>query len=457
MPPPAGQTQQTAQTGFVPPPPDTWQGPGAIGPQFPQGDPAGNPTLAQTDQAFKSVGRKALDYLPAAGAVAGTMLAPEGAIPAIIGAGLGGMTGETARQGALSATGDPQAPQSFGQAVANVGESGLEQAGMEAGGRAIAKPIEWGLSKVFSPTALYGKTLKTSTTHDPAVAEQRIATGLREGIPTSQQGYSQLKGKIGDITDRMGQIVTTSPNAQAALVNPIDIAQRLDDLIANSPQTGQALNQQSLSALQRYKTEYLTKHGAVFDNAGNMTKPPDLMTSVETLNEKRNTYQAASQAYESAQKGGAPLDTNFDAASKSLARGAKDELIKLYPELEPLGLQDKELLDLQDSIRQFIGRERNRSSFGLRNVMLGAGALGAVASGHYEAGAGAGVLGLALNALDDPEVKSKLAIALYKAGANVPAAAQKYLQYMKTETVPNSIRLGRALLQASQPLPPKPQ
>jgi hypothetical protein len=461
---PAPAQASAPSPGFTPPPPSSWQGPaGSIGPQFPQA-PGSARTQAQTDAAFRSVGRQALDYLPAIGATAGALLAPEAALPAIGFAALGGGAGEAARQGMLAGTGDPEAPQSFGQAAANVGESAATQGAMEAGGRAIAWPVEKLASKMLSPSALYARELKPSTALKPAEANARVATGLREGIPVSPEGYQQAGQRAHEVAQQMEDTVRNSPQAQTALVNPMDIAQRLDGL-ADSPWAKQALNADDLATLRKAKADYLAKHGtttpaqpasSILNQYGQPITPavpsqftPQMMTPVETMEEKQATYKMNRQKYNAAQAGGAAIDSATDIAEKTLARGAKEQLVALYPELQSLGERDGSLIDLEQSLRQQVGRERNRNGIGLRSAILGAGAIAGLATGHAESGIGAGMLGLALNALDDPAVKSKLAIALARAGKSPVGAAAQYLKPSKS--LPIAIRFGQAVIAAQQP------
>jgi hypothetical protein len=407
-----------------------------------------------------------LRYLPAVGATAATLLQPElapvtggwlaGTLAGGAAAAIGGAAGQATKEGIQYASKDPNAPQSFGQAAGDVAKEGLAQGAMEVGGRAVAWPIEKIASKFLSPTALYGRELKASTALDPKVADRQIATGLREEIPISQEGYAQLGDRVDDISSQMESMVKNSPQAQIALVNPEDIANRIDSLTSNSPWSKQALNADDIATLKSAKQQYLQKHGAVFDEAGNMIWPPSLMTPTETLEEKQATYQVNRQKYQAAQRGGATVGAAQDAGEKALARGGKEELIALYPELEALGQRDGSLIDLENSMRQFIGRERNRTSSGLKNaVILGGGSLAGMAAGSPEAGLGAGLMGVALNSLDDPAVKSALAIALARAGRNpFIGAGAKYLK--PSVTVPLAIRWGRAIAGGQQPQPQPP-
>jgi len=346
----------------------------------------------------------------------------------------------------LAAGGDPEAPKSFGDAAVNVGKSAAIQGAMELGGRAVAWPIEKLAAKYLSPAAMYGRELKPSTSLKPSEANARIATGIRENIAPSVEGYEQVGQRAHEVSRAMEDIVRNSPQAHNAMVNPVDIADRLQQLGIDSPWAKQALNEGDLSALRTARTQYLQKHGAVYDSSGNMVTPPKMMTPVETMEEKQATYQVNRQKYEAAQKGGATVGAATDAAEKALARGAKDHLIAIYPELKELGERDGALIDLEDSLRQFVGRERNRSGIGLRSVVLGGAAAAGLASGHTETGIGVGMLGLALNALDDPAIKGKLAIALARAGASPLGRAAQKLK--PSTTLPMSIRMGQAIWNA---------
>lgn len=454
--PPQSQNQPT------PTPPSGYTlDPSGIGPQFPKAAPGTSPTGLPD-----ITNEQMLRYLPAVGATAATLLQPElapvtggwlaGTLAGGAAAAIGGAAGQATKEGIQYASKDPNAPQSFGQAAGDVAKEGLAQGAMEVGGRAVAWPIEKIASKFLSPTALYGRELKASTALDPKVADRQIATGLREEIPISQEGYAQLGDRVDDISSQMESMVKNSPQAQIALVNPEDIANRIDSLTSNSPWSKQALNADDIATLKSAKQQYLQKHGAVFDQSGNMISPPNLMTPTETLEEKEATYQVNRQKYQAAQRGGATVGAAQDAGEKALARGGKEELIALYPELEALGQRDGSLIDLENSMRQFIGRERNRTSSGLKNaVILGGGSLAGMAAGSPEAGLGAGLMGVALNSLDDPAVKSALAIALARAGRNpFIGAGAKYLK--PSVTVPLAIRWGREIAGGQQPQPQPP-
>jgi hypothetical protein len=427
--------------------PDAWMsGRSGLGIPLP---PAGPPkTQAQTEEGFKTAGRAALETLPAAAATAAAIVQPE-FIPAVGAAILGGAGGGLAQQGMKAAFGTQDAPQNVPEAINRAGREGIVQGAMEAGGRAIAAPLEKAGAWMLSPQRMYGRELRPSTTLNVAEANRRIQTGLQERIPVSGEGYEEVGRRVRDVTGQMEDAVRNSPQAQQQLVNPLDIANRLDALATNSPWAKQALNAQDVETLQSAKRAYLEKHGAVFDSTGNMTQPPGMMTPVQALEEKQATYAVNRQKYEAAQKGGAAVGAATDAAEKSLALGAKDQLIALYPELKALGERDAALLNLEDSLRQFVSRERNRNALGLRATILGGAALTGLATGSREAGVGAGVIGLALSALDVPEVKSKLAIALARAQGT--RFGQLAGQATPTRVIPLAERMGRAIWDAVGP------
>jgi hypothetical protein len=200
--------------------------------------------------------------------------------------------------------------------------------------------------------------------------------------------------------------------------------------------------------MQRLKIQYLRDHGAQFDQTGAMVKPPNLMSPAEVLAEKQETYQKNTEAFLAAKKRNAPIDPARDATEKALARGGMERLIDIYPELRDLGLRDKSLIDLEDSLKAQIMREGNRNAIGLRATMAGGGALIGSLIGGPHMGAGAATLGLALSALDSPEVRSKLAIALYKASQKWYGKAA--MQATPERAIPLAVRMGRAIFGGSQ-------
>src|SRR5262249_47866699 len=119
------------------------------------------------------------------------------------------------------------------------------------------------------------------------------------------------------------------------------------------------------------------------------------------------------------------------------------------PELAADNARQSDLIALEDSLRRFIGRERNKNAFGLRATVMGAGALTGMLSGHPQTGIGAGLMGAALTAMDVPEMQSSIAIALNNiANTKAGQIAQKFTP---TRVLPAAARTALATAQ-SEPL-----
>lgn len=419
-------------------------------PSFPKSGRTGDlPNI--TNQDIKSVARKALDWAPAVGATIGAIAAPE-LIPAypliagVAGATLGGAAGSTVKQGTLAATGAPDAPKTLGEAAGNVGQDALEQGAMEAGGRFVAKPIEYVASRMFSPRAMYQSALKPSVALDKSIpgsvdameAQRRVQTGLREGIPTSESGYNATVNRIGDVNRQIGSVVN-QPSVQ--MVDPVDVVRRLDDL--EKYYSEQALPGGDLTAIRNARQQYLEKHGAQFDpKTGAMTQQPNLMAPAAAQEEKVATYTQNRKKY-------GELTTAQTEAEKTIARGLKEELLRIYPELKDLNDRDSALYGLEQSLRRFVGREGNKNLVGLIPAVLGAGA--GTMAGHGAEGAVVGsLLSGAIMALDSPPVKSSLAIALERVAKSKAGTVGR--QLTPTRVLPTLGRSGMAAVDASKPI-----
>jgi hypothetical protein len=419
-------------------------------PAFPKSGRTGDlPDI--TNQDIKSVARKALDWAPAVGATLGAIAAPE-LIPAypliagVAGAALGGAAGSTVKQGTLAATDAPDAPKTFSEAAGNVGQDALEQGAMEAGGRFVAKPLEYVASRMFSPRTMYQSALKPSVALDKSIpgsvdameAQRRVQTGLREGSPTSEGGYNTTVNRISDVNRQIGSVVGR-PSVQ--MVDPIDVARRLDDL--EKYYSKQALPGDDLASIKAARRQYLEKHGAQFDpKTGAMTQQPNLMTPVAAHEEKVATYTQNRKKY-------GELTTAQTEAEKALARGLKEELLRIYPELKDLNERDSALYGLEESLRRFIGREGNKNLIGLIPAILGTGA--GMMTGHGAEGAVAGsLLSGALMALDSPPVKSSLAIALERVAKSKVGMVGR--QLTPARALPAIGRAGMAATDASRPI-----
>lgn len=251
-----------------------------------------------------------------------------------------------------------------------------------------------------TPQEAYQSALKPSTTIPPARVARMVNTGLAEGIPVSPAGVEKLRSLIDDVNDKIAATIQSNPN------HPIDtaaVAQRAED--AKAGFANQVNPTADLQAIEDSKTEFQRNN-------------PIAMTAENAQSMKQGTYQQiGAKAY-------GEMKTASVEAQKSLARGLKEELANAFPELNDLNAQDSKLYDLQPVLQKAIQREANHQLGGI-GTPITAGAAKAV-TGSNTAAAIAGVMKAIV---DNPNVKSRLAIALSKSGATLPAANAKIAAY----------------------------
>lgn len=402
-------------------------------------------------------GVKALPYV---GAAVGTLVAPEGTLPAIGGALLGGALGSMGKQGVEYGTGAPEAPKSWNEAAGNVAYDSMVQGANEVGGRLIGGALGL-VAKKFAPQKLYQSALKPPPVMlTPAERTAVVNTGLREGIPVSNGGFNKTI-KLTDalnteIADRIGE----RSSELGPVISPSSVAQRVEQ---RRPLFQNQVNPDAdMGALTGSKREFLQKHtteapytkiapsdeGAGFYPVGQgTTSIENPMTLAEAQAEKQGTYRQLRKKY-------GELSSADVEAQKALARGLKEEIVERYPELAGLNQRDSSLIALEEQLARFTGREGNKNVLGLIPAVVGTGA--GMMAGHGPEGAAAGGLGtLAILALDNPEIKSRLAIALSRAQGS---AVGKGLGAARNATkgvinIPNAMRAAE---QYDPGAPPRP-
>jgi hypothetical protein len=262
---------------------------------------------------------------------------------------------------------------------------------------------------VAKRTALLGKTpeeayqsaLKPSTTIAPEKVAKMVQTGLQEGIPVSKAGAEKLSSLIDDvnqkIADRIDAGKSTNIDTQA-------VAARADQVKAKF--ATQVNPTADLSAIESAKQEFLANN-------------PNGISAAQAQAMKQGTYQQlSSKAY-------GELKSASIEAQKALARGLKEELATAFPELKDLNAKDSQLYSLQPILEKAVQREANHQLGGI-GTPITAGATKAV-TGSTGLSAVAGILKAVV---DNPNIKSRLAIALSKqSGVTLPAANARIAAY----------------------------
>ncbi len=239
---------------------------------------------------------------------------------------------------------------------------------------------------------------------------QMVATGLDNRIPVSEAGTRKLADLVSDLNDKIKNVIAADP---AKTIDPSKVAQRVDDVM---PKFANQVNPESdVAALNASKEEFLRQNSTpgtpaqpsgLVDANGNplmseaapsQTKP---IAAADAQAMKQNTYkQLGDKAY--GELKGAQIE-----GQKALARGLKEELATQFPELSSLNDKESKLLGLQDALERAVRRIDNKDMLGIGTpIAVGAGA----AAGGGPAAVAAAVL---KTALDNPQIKSRLAILL---------------------------------------------
>lgn len=253
------------------------------------------------------------------------------------------------------------------------------------------------LSKVVPPVAerMYTSALKPSTTIPAAQRASIVQTGLDAGIPVSAAGADKLSGLIQDLNTKIADQIKAGAKA-GQTVDPGSVAGRTAALKARF--ANQVNPAADLKAIDAATDEF---------KAANPNPIP--VDQAQAM--KQGTYQQLkARAY--GELGSATVE-----AQKSLARGLKEELQTQFPEIKNLNAQESQFLNLDGALEKALNRIGNHQIMGIGTPIV-AGAVGGAAGGT------AGVVaGLLKAVIDDPIAKSRLAIALSKAGKISPGAA----------------------------------
>lgn len=262
--------------------------------------------------------------------------------------------------------------------------------------------------RVASRAALLGKTpeeayqsaLKPSTTLSEAERAQVVNTGLQENIPVSKGGLEKLGGLIDDLNKQISDTVASDPN------RPINKFAATSRLAGTAKRFATQVNPTSdLNAISESGNEFLATQ-------------PNEIPAADAQALKQGTYRAlGDKAY--GELKGASIE-----AQKALARGLKDELANAFPELSDLNARDSRALDLQDELERAVNRIGNHQLLGI-GTPIAAGAAKAV-TGSNKLAAVAGVMKAVL---DNPNVKSRLAIALSRSGVGQRAIQSRIAGY----------------------------
>ena len=348
-------------------------------------------------------GRKALEYLPATAATVGTMLMPEaGPLPAITAATVFGGLGSAAQQGIEKAAGLPEAPKSFGELQQRATTEGVVQGAAETGGRFINAALGRIFGRYLNPEQLYQSALKPRPGLGSEQIDKIVQAGLKERIPVDPEHWETNWQKL---NDQVNQII--GGGSGQPVIDPANIAKRLDQL--KTEWASGSGDPAFLSAIDKVQKDFESRWRAP-------------MTAAEAQEAKKQIYKEirkSKESYYTASQSAIELD-----AKAELGRGFMQELQQLHPELQGINRREGAMIDLEKALDRFAAREGNKVTTPyFLSLLAGAGVGGGVGAmfggGSSEMGMGAAMGATAAklmrDVLEDPVVKSKLAIALARA------------------------------------------
>jgi hypothetical protein len=239
------------------------------------------------------------------------------------------------------------------------------------------------------PETLYQSALKPSTRIPAPKIDQIVQTGLEQGVPVSHTGIEKLTDLVDDLNDKIKAEIQAQPDRP---VSSGKVLQRLNPVVDKfSTQVNPAAD---LNSIYESGKEFAE------------SQPGDI-PAAQAQALKQGTYQQLKgRSY-------GELKSATIESQKALARGLKEELNNAFPELANLNASESKLLNLQPVLEKAVQRVGNHNLIGIS---------GPIAAGATEALTGspgiATSAGILKTILDNPNVKSNLAIALYRAARN---------------------------------------
>jgi hypothetical protein len=317
----------------------------------------------------------------ALGATGGAFVPVPGA--SIVGAGAGYAAGKRGADVLLGESPDMSA----GGIATDMALGGATQgaAGIIGKGVMKAMPQSW-IDK------LYASSLKLSTSPSVLpIAERQAAinTGLREGAVPNLKGYEKVLEKIDGLNSQIEGIIGRAAGANET-VSSTAIATRLDSLIAKGDRL-QKVDPKFKDAIEKVKAELLDG--------------PDQIPVAQAQEMKRHIYKVYKDYY-----GMDDATAALVQGKKAVARGFKEEIERLHPEIKGLNMSEGELINFLDPFGRAVARIQNRDLVGLGMQM--APMTATALTGGSSAAAKAGFIA---KMIDTPSLKARLSILLNRA------------------------------------------
>jgi hypothetical protein len=294
--------------------------------------------------------------------------------------------------------GAPLAAENLAGQVIGAVESGriaapIARAAIKAAPAGVGRAVLLGKT----PEAAYESAMKPSTTLSQADRAAMVKTGLENSIPVSKGGLEKIGGMIDDLNDKIKAEIAADPTRPVSTVRAV---RNLDNVRARF--ANQVTPQPDLNEISQVQSNFLKNPKVAPQGAG---PSPGSLPAADAQAMKSGTYRALGDKAYGELKG-----ANIE-AQKALARGLKDEIATQFPEISGLNAAESKLLDLQPVLEKAVNRISNHQIVGIGTPIAGAATTAVTGSTTL------GKVGMVVKAvLDNPNVKSRLAIAVSKGG-----------------------------------------
>lgn len=257
-----------------------------------------------------------------------------------------------------------------------------------------ANTTMYGASKVIPKTVapmMYESAAKWGTTLSPADRASITETALKNQIPLDYSGLGKVQSKLTDLGDKMDNLITNATD-QNIKIPATKVLESLKDVKKKSGgfKIEAAQDIKEINDIEKQFKTYLKQNK---------------ITSVTP----QQLQDFKSDAYKRIDFGRAPTKPSIakEDAYRAMADVAKTSLEGFMPELKAINAQYGSLKELQPNLQKAVGRIENRD-------LMGLGATAKTGAGGALGGIPGAVIGFGQSLLDNPKIKGKAALELYK-------------------------------------------
>jgi hypothetical protein len=328
------------------------------------------------------------------GLAGGALGATAGPVGAVAGAGLGYAAGRQI-QNSMEERAGMRPIATFPQALGSTAQGLLEGAAMEAGGVVLGKGMEVGMKaagkwapRIYNAVAKFGKVgYGSQEKQGIEMAEDAI----KSRIPISDKGLKKVTNNLDSLNSQIDNIIKSSKDEISVneILKPVEDVKKT---FANSD-----LPSERIKPIQEYIEKFKAEH------------PSGKISVPQAQEMKKWIYKQLKYGEE----GSAVEET-----MKAVARGEKEGIQKIFPELSVLNAKDGAMIRLKEVLTKTMNRLNKRDIAGLPEILGStAGGISGAVQGKDLRSTSEGIVGGALfmRLLRSPAVISRLAFALDKA------------------------------------------